>query len=764
MTQVPPTDSPNSFLRLHRGSATGEAVSRSLNVGDEARNGNGTHARLDTPIATPSPSLSETDNALMDQLWDRFGDATGWKLAASSRRMLDGVALVPAINTSSDDVMGSVLTDHELESISEQELDKIEDSFIESFRHHAAVGRAVASDLASTALEIAKRLASARKTIRRNQAELAARASVIATPEAQDSLDKRLETILSDVVMACGCDAAVIYTLDDDTSNLSARTVFGMSPSVIDKPPRGLESSRTDVETMVRSVVMIDSVHATTLDTWNTPEECAAGICAVINSGDVPIGTLWLFSNQTQTFTNADSAAARMAARAIGVELTFAVAPSEDTTGKLSRLRSENRVSPTPVFSDSTTDVEIQIDDWEIDSGKAFDFDGLKQEVADEIERELTAEDSDAERMFTNRQAVSKEAMDQDDSGAALTPSSCVEPIPLEPPPVEPPVINPHKVNSLRVDPATPDNTKPLNARHHGTPNDGSDRRRLTSGKLTSKEPATRKPTPSDAHRDRSGKKRLGGNQSHSEGPRTNLPGVRGGQTEPTVLNPVRAVAQWQYQTLPVGAEIAPGWKADGMIDSPSDHAVGWHTWDVLPDGMMAIAMAESIDLTIKGTMNATVARAALASHAGYRHTPDQLLARVGDTLWQTGLGEQLVSLLYACIDPETGEGEIASAGAIHAIIGSPYGYRPLVVGDSDPLCMHIDTRSRRASFRMMTGEALLAYSPGLLLGDLNHTRIGGILHTAMRKAPKSPLASIHRHVTAQLGTRERGAMTLVRS
>ena len=102
---------------------------------------------------------------------------------------------------------------------------------------------------------------------------------------------------------------------------------------------------------------------------------------------------------------------------------------------------------------------------------------------------------------------------------------------------------------------------------------------------------------------------------------------------------------------------LADGWRVDGMIESPESWGTGWHHWDVLPDGTLMIAIAEAADPTAKGAMHAAVARAALAAHSGYRHTPAQLIQRVSDTLWQTNTGEQLVSMIYAHLDPESGDG-----------------------------------------------------------------------------------------------------------
>jgi hypothetical protein len=199
------------------------------------------------------------------------------------------------------------------------------------------------------------------------------------------------------------------------------------------------------------------------------------------------------------------------------------------------------------------------------------------------------------------------------------------------------------------------------------------------------------------------------------------------------------------------------------MIESPQAWATGWHAWDVLPDGSLMLAIAEAVDSSIKGAMSATIARAAMTSHIGYRHSPSQLLQRVNDTLWQTNTCEQLISLLYMRVDPETGEGQFAAAGAIAAMIGSRYGYRPLVDGMAKPLCSDFRASFVSDSFRMMPGEMMLAYGPGVAASGASQNLLGDSVRSAMQAGSVSPLASIRRTLAASPLEFERGAAALTR-
>jgi sigma-B regulation protein RsbU (phosphoserine phosphatase) len=491
----------------------------------------------------PSESVpSDADRQKVDDFWNAFSDATGWRVAKRTARLEGTVELIPAVTTETTENL-------------EAEPD-------------TAVSRKAATQLAQLAADLEQELSENREALRHQEVELAMRAPILIGESDRANLADRIEKTLSEAAAACGCDAAAMYLLDDDTQYLKTRAVFGLPPQRLEQPPRALRGSRGDLEAMVQIVVTIDDMNECSIDTWNCPESSAegpfaAGICAAITSDDVPVGTLWLFRNERAEFGIAESAAARLAATQVSLELSSA--------------------------------------------------------------------------------SLERKESDQGDGES------------------------------------------------------------------------------------------------------------------------IRDVAQWQFDGLPIGAELADGWRVDGMLESPRPWATGWHVWDILPDGTLMLAIAEAVDDSVKGALNSTIARAALTAHSGYRHTPSQLLQRVGDTLWQTSTGEQLVSMLYMRVDLETGEGEVASSGTISAMIGSKYGYRPLVHGCGDPLNTYIDANCVTESFRMMEGETLLAHSCGLVTNGTSQTMLGDGIRTAMQGGDKNPLAQIRRKLINVPLNQERGAVTLLR-
>lgn len=486
------------------------------------------------------PSFANGPRDGVQQFWQAFTETTGWRVDGRRPRHGSELTLLPAVLT--DGVSAA------------DDLDAV-----------PPVSRSTAERLARAAAAMARQLKESQEAIRRQDAELAARASVVVGDEARGELAERLESILRDAATACHCDAAAMYLLDDDTRFLTTRAVSGLPSDRLAADPRELRGSRGDLEALVQEVVLIDDAAAGGLETWSFPEPFPAGICVSINQGDLPIGTLWLFARTAKKFHESDRAAARIAASHLAAEIANAAAA-------------------------------------------------------------------------------------------------------------------PH-------------------------------------------------PDQPDAAREAIGD-----------------------------------MAEWQHRSLPVASEPAPGWTADGMIESNRNWAIGWHSWDVLPDGSLLFAIAEAVDGSMAGAMAAAIAHAALTAHGGYRHSPQQLVQRVGDTLWQSNSGDQLLSLLYARVDPESGDGEIATAGGVRAMIANRYGYRPLADGKSEPLGTHIDPRPVVETFRLLPGEAMLAYGEGLVADGGNQQELGETLREAMQMGTQNPLAAIRRLLADRPLRHERGAGIIART
>jgi hypothetical protein len=230
--------------------------------------------------------------------------------------------------------------------------------------------------------------------------------------------------------------------------------------------------------------------------------------------------------------------------------------------------------------------------------------------------------------------------------------------------------------------------------------------------------------------------------------------------------NALQAAAQWQMRQLPPAMELAPGYLVDGWTESPRPWACSWHAWEILPDGTIALALAQADPTELHGAMIAATARAAFAAHSNYRHSVTDMLSRVSDSLWQTNTGDQIVSMLYAHVNPETGEGRIASAGSIQAIIAGGRGFRPLCSGtQSDPLASRIDCRLAHTEFRLQGGEVLSAVNRGVLdpTVGLAQNAWADVVRQAVVQPSAPVLPAIRRALADKPLELERAGLTLFR-
>jgi sigma-B regulation protein RsbU (phosphoserine phosphatase) len=515
------------------------------------------HIAEDTSRPVRRPQFADTTASF----WHSFADATGW--AVESRRNGGPVRLRSNVG------VGSVLSADDMDDCP-------------TISHDAAL------QLAEAGAVLTKQLVDAEELIRQQEARLAAAevAPLVSAPITETptlpgqaptgrsadsrSLADRVMAVLKDGVEATGCEAAGLYLLDDETSQLKLRVSYGLPTSRLSAPPRQLRGSAADLEALVGSVVTLSDIAR--MPEWSSPEPFAAALCIAISVGSTPVGTLWMWTSRVTEFAKMQEAAMRLTAGLVASEL------SSDT---------------------------------------------LQRRVA----------------------------------------------------------------------------------------------------------------------------------------------------TATRTARPLKAASAWQKRQHPLDASLAPGWHAAGWTESASPLASTFYHWDVLPDGMLAMLIAEAQGIGFDAAMIAATTRAAWQSHSGYRHDPAQMLSRVSDTLWQTNTGDQLVSLLYAQINPDTGEGSCAAAGEISGIITSRYGFRPLIEL-SQPLGTQIDVRPKLHHLQLAKGETLFAYTAGLVnlsLHDarqfhLSQQRLAERIRDAGEAPPHEVLAAVRR-LAAETGklTRDRTVVAFKR-
>lgn len=157
----------------------------------------------------------------------------------------------------------------------------------------------------ATAVAWAETLATTLGENYRWRAELVAREAelaVDATPNAEPSeesvqLASRLRDVLKTGAKSLGgFDAAALYLLDDETTRLKIRALWGLPTDRFLDPPRPLRGARADVEALLGSAVVLNEAYLA--EAWKAPEDFDCSLCVPVASETTILGTLWYFSNQ----------------------------------------------------------------------------------------------------------------------------------------------------------------------------------------------------------------------------------------------------------------------------------------------------------------------------------------------------------------------------------------------------------------------------------------------------------------------------------
>ncbi|MBQ7814296.1 MAG: GAF domain-containing protein [Thermoguttaceae bacterium] len=130
------------------------------------------------------------------------------------------------------------------------------------------------------------------------EAELAVAATPNVEPTDESArLASRLRDVLKTGAKALGgFDAAALYLLDDETTKLKIRALWGLPTDRFLDPPRPLRGSRADVEALLGSAVVLNEAYLA--EAWKAPEDFDCSLCVPVASETTILGTIWFFSNQ----------------------------------------------------------------------------------------------------------------------------------------------------------------------------------------------------------------------------------------------------------------------------------------------------------------------------------------------------------------------------------------------------------------------------------------------------------------------------------
>jgi serine phosphatase RsbU (regulator of sigma subunit) len=189
------------------------------------------------------------------------------------------------------------------------------------------------------------------------------------------------------------------------------------------------------------------------------------------------------------------------------------------------------------------------------------------------------------------------------------------------------------------------------------------------------------------------------------------------------------AAAQQQRDQLPQIAPNLDGWQVAGYTEQADEVGGGFHDWFVLRDGNVAAAAGTALGEPLAAAMTTATLSAGLKAHAEYRHNPQQMIQRVGETLWESGAGDRFASLVYAVAEPESGKVDVAGTGSVAGLILRSDGYEKIQFGDE--LLGHDPEPACRAERHVLSADEVL-----VLVTD-------GVLHHSKRQSPARALDAL---------------------
>lgn len=189
-------------------------------------------------------------------------------------------------------------------------------------------------DLAAAIGELLSDLARTRQTVWKQEAELAAGVPLPLRID-ESHLAERLQASLRAAAQSAAVDAAALYLLDESTTYLKLRSVWGLPQERLLSPPRELSRSAADLEALLGHAIVLD--HVANQSVFMPPEPAAAAICVPVSSATAPLGTLWVFGAEHQSFSDRDVNMVEVVAGRIAADLEremFAAASSDANRAK----------------------------------------------------------------------------------------------------------------------------------------------------------------------------------------------------------------------------------------------------------------------------------------------------------------------------------------------------------------------------------------------------------------------------------------------
>lgn len=174
-------------------------------------------------------------------------------------------------------------------------------------------------DHAAAITELANELRQTRHALWQREAELAAGVPVVRKEKDAIHLADRLESVLQGGAQAVGCQAAALYMLNDETSELKLRAGWGLDRQLYLEPARPLRGAVADLEALIGHAVVLEDT--TLLPNWHVPLDFSSAVCVPVSTPTTILGTLWMFGDTVRDYDENQSNLIEIVAGRIAADL-----------------------------------------------------------------------------------------------------------------------------------------------------------------------------------------------------------------------------------------------------------------------------------------------------------------------------------------------------------------------------------------------------------------------------------------------------------
>lgn len=232
--------------------------------------------------------LARKTQDLIQDLCGQFGETTGWPL----RYVSAGAESLAAIQARAAE-FGSQASFHPIDDgenpVGLLILQSPDDQPVELY---AEPVRALAEQIG----DLLSQLAHVEQVLARQSAAIETLARLGQSSHSEHSLGENLHELLAAAVRLTGYHSAGFFLLNPATNRLSLRAAYGLEARNLPATNREVASSRPDLEALSRGFSVV--TRKSDLDDRWLSREARAGLCAVVQSSLVPIGTLWVYDRR----------------------------------------------------------------------------------------------------------------------------------------------------------------------------------------------------------------------------------------------------------------------------------------------------------------------------------------------------------------------------------------------------------------------------------------------------------------------------------